>query len=110
VHTEDVPCGRSGATTKGVTIAVGATATIEVDLFSDGQLPVDYVVEAQDSAALLGGQTALSFQWSQPHGNNGDKLQLLITRDLATTRGSVFVISTLVKNRNVGMWWGLAAD
>ncbi|MDB4955717.1 MAG: hypothetical protein JWO36_3286 [Myxococcales bacterium] len=95
-------------TTKGETIAVGESKTIEVTLFSDAEGP-DWTVGATDAAALLGGSASLQFQWGRQYGHNGTKLQLIITRTKAATgmRGNEFVITSNVNNVMVAMWWGL---
>ena len=50
--------------TKGITVPVSTSKTIEVDLFSDAKSD-DFTVQAYDAAALLGtGQATLSFQWA----------------------------------------------
>jgi hypothetical protein len=111
VLVEDVPIGRSGTLTKGVTVPFQSSATIEVDLFSDRELPVDFDVAAYDVLSLQGSAPQLNFEWNAFHGNNGDKLSLIITRSIAGSgRGSEFVIITTIKGRQVGMWWGFAAD
>ena len=111
VFTTQVPFGRSNMPTNGVSVQVGTSVTLEVDLFTDGEIPVDFEVSAMDTASITGGAPQLDFQWNQLHGNNGDKLQLMVTRTIAnTSRGNEFVIWTLVGGRYVGFWWGLVTD
>jgi hypothetical protein len=67
--------------TKGVTIPVGTSKTIEVDLFSDAPTPGPWTVTPVDlSSAFFGSaQPALTFKLDKTTGQNGDKLQLTIT-------------------------------
>jgi hypothetical protein len=94
--------------TKGETIALGESKTIDVNLFSDAPGP-DWTVGAYDAQMLLGGTPSLTFQWNRQYGHNGTKLRLIITRTKAATgsRGNEFVIASNVNNVIVAMWWGL---
>jgi hypothetical protein len=67
-------------TTKGVQIAVGQNKTIGVDLFSDAARNT-WSVTATDL-----NQMDLSFSWSRTSGNNGDTLNLTITRNRANAQ------------------------
>jgi hypothetical protein len=85
--------GGGMVTTKGVTIPVGMSKTIEVDLFTDGPT-ADYTVAAVDVASALRGRpTELTFAWDKTTGHNGDKLMLTITHVAGGRRGSEFYLS-----------------
>jgi hypothetical protein len=71
--------GGSDVATKGVTIAVGQSKTIEVDLFSDAATSGPWTVSAEDALAKLGGGATLDFSWDRKTGLNGEKLHLTIT-------------------------------
>ena len=113
VLTDDVTIdfgeGKGPEATKGAKIAIGASKTIEVDLFSDAPTSGAWTVQAFDIGALLGGTPSLSFSWDRTSGKNGDKLHLTIrvTGD-GFGGGSEFAIrSTLGTTRHY--WYGLVA-
>jgi hypothetical protein len=99
--------------TQGLTIPVGQSKTVEVDLFSDGPTSGPWTVAAEDALAkLLGGTPSLGFQWDKTQGQNGDKLQLTLT---VKTADSLFggahpfiVTSTLGTQTNA--WAGLVVE
>jgi hypothetical protein len=71
--------GGPSITTRAVTLSVGQSKTIEVDLYSDRPTAGPWTVQAQDSQALAGGLPVLSFAWDASSGQNGQKLHLTIT-------------------------------
>jgi hypothetical protein len=71
--------GGSDVPTKGVTIPVGQSKTIEVDLYSDGPTSGPWTVSAEDALARLGGGATLDFSWDRTQGVNGEKLHLTVT-------------------------------
>jgi hypothetical protein len=109
----------ASVSTKAVSLAVNASKTIDVQLFSDQETP-DFDVTAYDLASFFGGNTAeLSFAWDKQTGHNGDTLHLTITRKATGTTvtdsrmhnlGSEFVIVASAGQTAVGMWWGFAAN
>jgi hypothetical protein len=60
-----------------VHIPVGGSATIPVQLYSEGPVS-DWVVEAIDGSAMLGSQSHLNLGLSSRMGNNGSTVQLTI--------------------------------
>jgi hypothetical protein len=66
-------------TEPGLTLAVGSSRTIEVDLFSDAATSGPWTVSAQDIEHLLGSAPSLDVSVSGPDGKNGDKLRLTLT-------------------------------
>jgi hypothetical protein len=92
-------------TTKGVTIPVGQSRTIEVDLFSDGPTSGPWTVTAEDllnrNYASYGLTNTLAFQWDRTQGTNGERLHLTITVTSASFLGGVhaFVITSTLGNR-----------
>jgi hypothetical protein len=67
----------------GTKIAVGATATVTLDLYSDGPTS-DWSIQAIDVTQLLGGGTPLlKLSLGQSTGNNGNKIPLTITVNAA---------------------------
>jgi hypothetical protein len=66
--------GQTGYTTEGVQIAVGASKTIPVQLYSEGPMAA-WTVTAYEYPSSKN----LTFAWSGTSGQNGDTLQLTIT-------------------------------
>jgi hypothetical protein len=101
-------------TTKGVTIPVGQSRTIEVDLFSDRATSGPWTVSADDLLSTLYGAyftKSLSFQWDRTQGTNGEKLHLTITVTGASILGGAhaFVISSTLGNRTY-QWPGVVVE
>jgi hypothetical protein len=102
-------------TTQGVTIPVGQSKTIEVDLFSDADTHGPWKVTAVDALhkyyGSYGFQSSLSFAWDRTEGVNGDKLHLTITvtATSAIGGGHVFLITSSQGARSVA-WPGLVVE
>lgn len=96
-----------GATLKGVSIPVGGSKTVEVDLFSDGDTGGPWSVFALDGNQLMGGSPQLSFSWNKTTGQNGEKLYLTITVEQASNFNAelFYVFSSLSGNPNDGNLW-----
>ena len=101
--------------TRGITIAPGQSATIDVDLFSDVDTGGPWSVTAEDliykNYGSYGLPETLAFSWDRTSGTNGDTLHLTIT----VTRGSVIggahaflITSSLGSVRTV--WPGLVVE
>jgi hypothetical protein len=88
--------GTTTVPTKGVMIAVGASKTIELDLFSN--VPTqDWTVSAADSNYLNGGSAQLQFSFDKPSGKNGDKIHMTIKVLAAGRRNTeAFMISSMM--------------
>ena len=101
--------------TKGITIPVGQSKTIEVDLFSDGDTNGPWTVAATDALyARFGGYgipNTLSFQWDRMQGVNGEKLHLTITvtQTSIVGNGHEFVITSTQGSRTAS-WPGLVVE
>lgn len=114
VLTEDVSIeGFDGnIMTKGVTIPLHMSKTIDVQLYSDQPTDADFTVDAIDVAGDFVGDTReLSFQWDKTTGHNGEILHLTITRTAAPNElpgGSEFAITTSVGSEMRNMWWAFA--
>ena len=102
-------------TTKGVTIAQGASKTIEVDLFSDGDTGGPWNVTAADVLSTYYGSyglaSTLSFAWDRTQGQNGEKLHLTITVTGPSPVGGAhaFMITSNLNGR-VAVWPGLVVE
>jgi hypothetical protein len=79
--------------TQGVKLQVGASTTIELDLYSDGPTSGPWTVSVLDiTSAFFGGKPALAFTLDQTTGQNGDKLNLTIKYLRPITGGAPFWI------------------
>ena len=102
-------------TTKGVTIPIGQSKTIEVDLFSDGDTGGPWTVEALDVLSTYYGSYGLAqtldFAWDQTSGQNGDKLALTITVSKASPLGGAHAFMIVSKRSGrVAVWPGLVVE
>lgn len=110
--TEDVSLDVGQGTplqTKGVSIPLNMSKTIDVALFSDGPTD-DFSVHAVDGAQLFGGPSELTFAFDKTTGHNGDVLHLTITRKAAGQGGSEFLIVVGQTGMSTSLWWGLAGN
>ena len=102
-------------TTKGVTIALGTSATIEVDLFSDAATSGPWTVTADDllsrDYSSYGIEPSLSFQWDRTQGSNGEKLHLTISVTGPSIVGGAhaFVVTSTLGNRSY-QWPGIVVE
>jgi hypothetical protein len=102
-------------TTKGVTIPVGQSKTIEVDLFSDGDTGGNWQVSAYDVLSTFYGSyglpQTLDFAWDRTAGRNGEKLHLTITVSTASVVGGAhaFMVVSKLGNRMTA-WPGLVVE
>jgi hypothetical protein len=101
-------------TTQGVTIPVGQSKTIEVDLFSDGDTGGPFTVTAADALAThypTYFSPTMTFSWDRTTGQNGDKLHLTISVTQASpiAGGHAFMITSTLGNRK-SVWPGLVVE
>ncbi len=97
-------------TTKGITIPVGGTGTVEVDLFSDADTKGPWTVKATDAASLQGAKPTLDFTWDKTSGLNGEKLHLTITVLGKSQYGAAAFILDSVQGPRTSLWVGLVAN
>jgi hypothetical protein len=97
-------------TTKGVTIPVGQSKTIEVDLYSDKNTGGAWNVSAIDAAQLQQQPAELSFTWDKTSGQNGQKLYLTV-KVLAASQYGVesFIIESQLGGQS-SLWVGLVGN
>ncbi|GAC1351788.1 MAG: hypothetical protein NVS3B20_00460 [Polyangiales bacterium] len=94
--------------TRGVHIAVGESAVVELALFSDGKPEGPWSVSAMDREQRYGRPPTLSFAFDQASGSNGDRLHMTIKvlrADPNYGAEPFMITSTLGDQRNV--WFGL---
>jgi hypothetical protein len=102
-------------TTKGVTIAMNASKTIEVDLFSDADTGGPWTVTASDLLSTMYGgyglKPTMTFAWDRTSGQNGEKLHLTITvtGESPIAGAHAFMITSSLGGR-VTVWPGLVVE
>ncbi len=100
----------SVVTAKGVTVPLGTSKTIQVQLFSDAPTS-DWTLQADDASYLFGGTTQLTFSWDQTSGNNGDTRALTITRVANGPSGATeFVIYSTQSSSSYHAYYGIAGN
>jgi hypothetical protein len=109
------PLLMSPITTKGVTIPIGQSKTIEVDLFSDGDTGGPWTVKAEDLLYKYYGSygiaQTLTFSWDRTSGVNGEKLHLTVnvTQGSIVGNGHAFMITSTLGSR-IAVWPGLVVE
>ena len=94
----------------GVTIPVGQSKVISVNLFSDAPTSGPWTVAALDYAQLRGGTPALSFAFDHTTGQNGTVLKLTITAVSAAQQGAEPFIITSKMGSATSLWIGLVGN
>jgi len=102
-------------TTKGITIPVGQSKTIEVDMFSDGDPGGPWTVTAEDVLYKYYGSygipKSLSFAWDRTQGLNGEKLHLTVTVTSASViAGAHAFMITSSNGSRQAVWPGLVVE
>lgn len=96
--------------TKGIQIPLNQSKTIPVQLFSDGPT-ADWTVQAVDSTYGTGNPAELKFSWDKQSGNNGDTLQMTVTRlRNGTYGGSEFILYAQKGLTTANLWFGFVAN
>jgi hypothetical protein len=86
-------------TTKGVTVPVGKSKTIELDLFSSGATSGPWTVDVQAASAT----PPVTFALDKTTGVNGDKINVTITSTAAASSrlgATTFVITSTLGTRS----------
>jgi hypothetical protein len=95
--------------TPSIQIAVGKSATIELDLYSDAATSGPMTVGALDYALEFAGQAReLEFAFDKTSGVNGEKVHLTVTAEKAGAvipGGSIFVITVVQPEVNGESVW-----
>jgi hypothetical protein len=73
--------------TRGVSVALHRSKTIDLQLFSDAPTSGAWTVTVYDVASVRGSGAELSFALDRSTGQNGDVLRLTITRNKSAARG-----------------------
>jgi hypothetical protein len=113
VMNDDITFMASGqsVSTKGVSVPLGKSVTVDVQLFSDAPT-VPWALQAQDASSyLFGGPTELTFTWDTTMGNNGDTVHLTITRVANDPNGgSELVIYSTQSSSSYHAYFALAGN
>jgi len=97
-------------TTKGVKVPLHQSKTIAVQLFADGPTS-DWTVQAVDSTYGTSAPKELDFSWDKQSGNNGDTLQVTITRTAnGQYGGSEFIVYAQKGTTTANLWFGFVAN
>jgi hypothetical protein len=103
------PWGGWSGQTLGVPIAVGTSATIDVQLFSSGPT-TPWKVRGADLSTLEGGEPELAFAFDREEGSNGDTLHATITvLRSGPYGGSEFAIIS-ERGTDMNVWFGFVAN
>jgi hypothetical protein len=101
-------------TTKGITIPVGGTGTVQLDLYSDAPTSGPWTIQAYDlSSYVLGGPTDIELSFgghAMATGKNGDTIQLdikVLQKGTGGTEG-LWIVSTLGQTQSY--WVGLVGN
>jgi hypothetical protein len=100
--------------THGTTLPMGATQTIDVELFTDAPSSQPFHVDVVDSAAFFGEKTPeIQLSWDRQDGNNGDKLHLTATRvnngpDMLG--GTILSFTISYDSTIVSQWWSFVSN
>jgi len=97
-------------TTQGVSIPIGQSKTIEVDLFSDAPTSGPWTVSATDLGGEQQGNTELSFAWDRTTGQNGEKLHLTITAVAKSQYGAEAFIIDSQLGASHNFWAGIVGN
>jgi hypothetical protein len=99
-----------GGSASGVSVPLGTTKTITLDLYSDGPTSGPFTVKVIDAQQLFGGTSSFKFALDKSSGVNGDKIQLTITTNTASKRkhGTFAIESHLGSETNY--WFGLIGE
>jgi hypothetical protein len=93
-------------TTKGVTIAVGQTKSVDVQLFSEAPTSGEWTVEVHDLGEYLGSTPHLTVALDKTQGKNGDTLHLTLTvlsKDKSFGGEGFVLVSSLNGQENLSM-------
>lgn len=96
---------------KGVSVSVGKSKTIEVDLLSDGPTSGPWTIIAYDYAQRIEGQSQpnLGLVLDRNKGLNGEKVHLTITPRVRPANKTAFYFVESILGDQSMLWWGAVA-
>jgi hypothetical protein len=101
-----IDVGGESFTTNAVTLTVGTSKTVDVDLYSEAATSGPWTVEALDAQTLEGAPAALSFSWDAMSGQNGQVLHLTITANAMPAQGLDAVVIASQLGPQAALWIG----
>jgi hypothetical protein len=104
-----VTAGGQSLNTDAVSLTVGGSTTVPVDLYSEGPTSGPWTVQALDAQTLQGGPAALSFTWDSTSGENGQVLHLTITANSMPSQGIDGVVIVSQLGEQASLWVGMVA-
>jgi hypothetical protein len=99
-----------GLQVTGVSVPVGSSKTIPVQLFSDGPTGGPWQVSAKDASDQFGGSPSLELSLDKDSGLNGDTLQLTIKSIKANQYGAAVFILDSKMNGARHVWMGIVGQ
>ncbi|MBS2030419.1 MAG: hypothetical protein JST54_21125 [Deltaproteobacteria bacterium] len=94
----------------GVSIPVGQSKTIDLDLFSEAATSGPWTVSVEDASVVFGGAQHLTLGLNNTTGQNGDKLQLSITVTAAGSHNTeIFIVKSTLNGQST-VWFGLVGN
>ncbi|MEO8878222.1 MAG: hypothetical protein ABI461_21695 [Polyangiaceae bacterium] len=97
-------------TTRGISIPMGGTRTVDVHFHSDDPATTTWTISANDASKYLEGTTHLTLGLDSTTAHVGQVVHLSITRDSAGAFGAEpFSIRSTV-NGNTSSWYGVVGD
>ncbi len=96
-----------GVTTKGISVPVGTSKTLELDLFSDGPTAGPWTLDAK--AYTRGGAAPVTFTFDKTSGQNGDKAMVTVSSTAAITSKSqtATLVITSTSGVHENLWIGI---
>jgi len=96
---------------KGVSIPVGATRAIEIDLFSDADTGGPFTVDVQDIGYVFGDETAdLYLDLDRSSGVNGEKIYLNVTVNAAGQNNMEMLLITSTLGETQNYWLAIIGN
>jgi hypothetical protein len=101
-----IDVGGQSFTTNALSLSVGKSQTVPVDLYSEAATGGPWTVQALDAQTLQGGPAALSFTWDATSGENGQVLHLTVTANSMPSQGiDAFIILSQLGSQ-ASLWMG----
>jgi hypothetical protein len=96
--------------TKGIQIALGASRTVDVELFSDLPTSGPWQLAAYDVSEMMGGPKNLQLTLDKTSGKNGDRVHLTILPLRAGELGGAEFVVTSTLSGQTNLWFGFVAN
>lgn len=94
----------AGLASRGASLPIGTSRTVDVMLFSDAPTDGPWVVTVSESPALPDRSNVLGLSLDRTSGVNGEKLHLTIVANATPELSTTSVVLTSVLGRHVAFW------